>query len=1241
MYNVIEVCLVGVNMINKKNLGLVLGLVLSLYTISPAIAQEEVVAEDAATEQETTLKEESEVKVDRETPEKVTELINKKDYEAALPLIDAYIASKPKKYQGYKLRGDVYYALRRYDLAVQDYQKAVDIKTDNDKLATGTKVLSAVVLGADKQEQYQNPELGLLYARLMYAQKAVNSNMYEVSLKKALEYNSHQYLPTPKKEEISKINCPQKYGKIFNPQGVDADISAIIDDIEKKHFSEAVYKLPKLTSECPNYYLGQYLTGVVMVGMEQEQEAINAFHNALKLNPKDFESYASLGLLYYEKAEKTFNKDYVQKSIDNFNKAIALNPNCHTYYFYLGLNQLELGNYDIAVGNFKKSLSIKNNDYNSMYYKSIAQYLQKDYYGVISETTNMLYRRVSNYNSVLYLRALAYYKMKDTESAIADIEKIHQSLNDIYNIDVKPLTPKEQVLDTYLYYLQSRISRDNGMGAKSDLQKAYKNPVIALLDTRKNDFEHANFKLTNSDIEKQYEYLVTTFDDLGVGFEYLNPDYKIVAKSKTSPAQTSEKVAVNSQEEQKVQGEEKTQEPEVDKLPQANEMPQQQEISQKVEEQPGQQSESEVEESLAEDVETVQANDEDDMVKKLSEFVAAEKKFAQESQEEIAEKTLLAEENSPVTVFDPDTLIFASDNEQKEELPVAEKKEITENLTTENSKVEEEKPQLREDSDTQEVVQSENLEEPELVKQAEQKVEEVIQSEQTQSTELVEQAAQVEKAEQVEKQIEKVEQQLEEVMQTEQATQAVQDVLTDAENVLQTKETPIENKKINLPIKEKYANVDLSEFEVKTKKTPDVKEEDEVIFLEPESLFKKKEKEVQERLNNLTLVPASNVQPKDEKLALPATSSKQTVDVNITKISDEPVNVDEVSISEQSENHEEPALIEPEEINFPEKIVKSVEKASEVVADEAAVDETPTVKNFTKGDLTEKVVNEIETKEELVEEKPSEDAISEEPLAEDVKEPVAEEVSEENLAQEIQSEKPEKQKKIKKSKQKDNLIIAVGGNVDDYAVQPEEKVKKEKPKKKNKAKKAEKSDVQTPAIIEDEVQSEQTAESATLQTEEVSEINKEELPGTEQKPELRMPENQTVSETTQSVEEKELQQEPTVKKEVAVTPNVGKSEVEETEPEQPQETKVEEEKDVVTESEQPQVTKVEEEKEVTTELEQPQVSDVEEENEVAESEEVEDEQAQVQQKPKKISFWKRLFSRKKPAQTPEVEPVAE
>ena len=70
------------------------------------------------------------------------------------------------------MRGDAYYALRRYDLAEKDYQTAVDLKAEDDKFITNTKVITAAVLGADKNDQRQNPELGNLYAKLMYAQKA-------------------------------------------------------------------------------------------------------------------------------------------------------------------------------------------------------------------------------------------------------------------------------------------------------------------------------------------------------------------------------------------------------------------------------------------------------------------------------------------------------------------------------------------------------------------------------------------------------------------------------------------------------------------------------------------------------------------------------------------------------------------------------------------------------------------------------------------------------------------------------------------------------------------------------------------------------------------------------------------------------------------------------------------------------------------------------------------------------------
>lgn len=1105
MYNVNERCfLVGVNMQNKKNLGLILGLVLSLYTIYPAYAQEDTVVIEQESSQEI-----SEVKVDKETPEKVLELINKKDFEAALPLLNAYIAAKPKKYQGYKLRGEVYYALRQYDLAVQDFQKAVDIKTDNDKLATGTKVLSAVVLGADKQEQYQNPELGVLYAQLMYAQKAVNNNLYEVSYKKALEYNSHQYLPTPKKEDISKINCPQKYGKTFNPKGVDADIASIIEDIEKGHFSEAAYKLPKLTAEYPNYYLGQYLTGVVMHGMEQEQEAVTAFNNALKLNPNDFESYASLGLLYYEEAAKTFNKEYAQKSIDNFKKAITLNPNCHTYYFYLGLNQLELGKYDIAVENFKKALSIKNNDYNSMYYKSIAQYLQKDYYGTISETTNMLYRRVSNYNSVLYLRALAYYKLKNEEAAFADIEKIHQNLNDIYNIDIKPLTPKEQVLNCYLYYLQSRITRDNGMGAKSDLQKAYKNPVIALLDTRKNDFEHANFKLTNSDIENQYEYLVTTFDDLGVDFEYLNPDYKIIAKKQNIPSETPEKIAVNTQEPQKVQEEvsnEKLQQEETETLTSEPE------ITQQVPE-----SEKEVA-TVAEETPIVSEE-------KVEEIILPEREIEQVLKSEETQEKPLQEnaENSPVTVYDPYTLIFASDNEQKEEVPVSEKKEIAEEVSdTENSEIQKAEPQEIPESSAK----SEETEESEVSK-----------------VEQTENVPQIRQAEQI---------------------QAVEDtVTTEIKKEPAPENIPVEDKKTQAPVKEKFANVNLAEFEVKTKKLPEFKEEDEVIFLEPDSLFKKQEQKVQESLNNLSLVPATNVQPKDEKLALPSSPAKDAeklVDINITKESN--------SLNPQKETVEpqqDIALIEPEEINFPQKTEDKVSAITEPNTEESH--EVPTIREFSNDDLSEKFVNNIETKDKSKEEELSETTVQDAQASENIETEVDETLAEIS-EQEIAPEKPEKKKKTKKSKQKDNLIIAVGGDMEDYAAPPEKKAKVKKEKSKKKVKK-ENEVIETPSEVE-EILTEQQPEIVETKQEETK-FEELETPISE--------ETVATEEATADVENS-AQVEPDVKVELN--------------------TEVKQTEKIVEENNNPEI-----------------------------------------QKPKKISFWKRIFSRKKPAQVSEIEVIEE
>ena len=527
-------------------------MMMGTYTIS----QNSVYAED--TTSETT--EVSVIKGNKDAFEMAENLIAKKNYQESLKYLDAYISSKPKKYEAYKLRGDAYYALRRYNLAEKDYQTAIDLKTDDDKFVTGTKVLSAVVLGADKQEQLQNPELGNLYAKLMYAQKAQNKTSYESSYAKAVELNSHIYLPQPKKDEISQINCPQKYGKVFNPQGDDKFLYDAINDIENGNYRDSVFKSQYLITNYPDYYLGYYLNGVALAGMEQDEEAIVAFNNALKKNPYDFESLASLGQLYYAQAEKTFSVDDAKKSTEYFSQALKLNPNCNSYYFYIGLNDLLQGKVSSAIENFDSAIKLKSNDYNSQYYKIIAQYINGDYSSVISGAGKLLYRRVSNYNSVMYLKALAEYKQGQNDLALEDLEKIYNSTTDIYNSDVRYVSNKEKTLLGYCYYLKALILAQNGMGTKSDMAEAYSNPIIAqlaatekMLNAYKPEFvngkvsledykkfnnaynsavgllKQSNIVITPEDIDTQYDYIRTTFDDLGVTFVYKNPNYKISA----------------------------------------------------------------------------------------------------------------------------------------------------------------------------------------------------------------------------------------------------------------------------------------------------------------------------------------------------------------------------------------------------------------------------------------------------------------------------------------------------------------------------------------------------------------------------------------------------------------------------------------------------------------------------------------------------------------------------------------
>ncbi len=1314
----------------KGKIGLLLtGLVLSLCTVTafePAYSQDEVQANQEVNQDE--------IKFKRDTLDIAVEFMKNKDFNAALPHLNAYIEAKPKKYQGYKLRGEAYYALRKYDLAVADFQKAVDIKADNDKFATGTKVISAVVLGADRQDQYQNPELGELYGELMYAQKAVNDNMYEVSYKKAMEYNSHQYLPAPKKEEISKINCPQKYGKTFNAQGVDADISAVVEDIEKSKFSEAVYTIPKITSEYPNYYLGHYLTGVVMSGLEQDEEAVSAFNRAISLNPNDFESYASLGLLYYREAEKTFDSNLAAKSVENFQKALKDNPNCNTYYYYIGLNEMLENKYDAAISNFKKAINLKNNDYNSKYYKAVAQYLNKDYKGSIEEATNLLFRRVSNYNSVLYLRALSYYKLKNYEAAIADIEKVHHNMDDIYNLDIKKFTQKEMILETYLYYLQSKISRDNGLGAKSDLLKAYKNPIIALLDTRSKDFEHANYKLTSFDIDNQYDLLRTTFDDLGLDFVYLNPDYKVVRK--TLP--TNEPVA-NKQDETKLAVEnsatvalkneqilptdeitvpsqvlvekpvmvepEKSHQQEdnktvcevteqTDKLAEIVEQKAEEvseEIPQKVEKpaievvkeevltqtetsskttenQVKTQTDKTVEENIAKESRkpvVVDSPTDIEQDKKTVEEDKTEVKEPVEKKEEIKdknpetsplnnEKSETKSGNPAIMVYDADTLIFApvetpksaqqydSYNARIRELMMADsgvklpssdtEKDVS--LNSKTSDLVEEKEQTVEEklnSIKEAVTQSEKpviteiTETNRIQEVSEPAVDEVKQEEKPLKEEnaLVEPETQTEistnTVEENQKAAETVEvtssSKVADTVPTQENSPQIEQVEENAQQAVKknyVEDVSKTSKSLKVPVNEKFANVNLDEFDVKNLKTPEVHAGEEVIFLdtEKESFIERTERQVNENMAKLAQMQELG-KKNDKELVKSEIQPTDSVAVNITP------DTHNITSITQKITTPEPTLIDVADVEIP----KTEEEKSENIA-KAETTDTQKVLPEIRGAEVSEVAQKVQQEEDAPKVTAPEIQVNE-AVSAVVDETVTDTAEDSTVQEPVQT----KSKKTKNKKNEENLILAVGENQKDYVQKPE-KTKKIKKKKQEK--------------IEEVVQNENTKEEDFLtpsdtQTYENSTVEK--IPATvetvEKEAKTSAKENvtevvkpdQTAQLTEKTDEEASVNQEvkPVKKEKKEKISKKQKAETVESTVTEPQNTVEEVKNEVAEDKSKPEIV-TEEKKEKVSAPKQDEEAQVKEENN-----KVEEESKKVE-KPKKQSFFKRLFSRKKNVQ---------
>jgi tetratricopeptide (TPR) repeat protein len=129
--------------------------------------------------------------------------------------------------------------------------------------------------------------------------------------------------------------------------------------------------------------------GNLLDDMGRREEAVDAFKNAIKANPKDALAYNDLGSVYFklnlvddaikafEKAKEIdpncafaynnlgsfyFNSGRYEKALELFEKAIKLNPKFYLAYINLGLVHNKLRNYSEAVNAYKRAIELNPNN---------------------------------------------------------------------------------------------------------------------------------------------------------------------------------------------------------------------------------------------------------------------------------------------------------------------------------------------------------------------------------------------------------------------------------------------------------------------------------------------------------------------------------------------------------------------------------------------------------------------------------------------------------------------------------------------------------------------------------------------------------------------------------------------------------------------------------------------------------------------------------------------------------------
>ncbi|MCD6170215.1 MAG: tetratricopeptide repeat protein [Candidatus Latescibacteria bacterium] len=304
--------------------------------------------------------------------------LNQGEYDEAMRQFQIAVAEEPNNPDAYMALGKIYVYKHQYEMACQQFDKAIEICPEKLQQMKGQSSYFETVyynagIGLIKQEKWEealnrfkiaariNPDSAPAYNNIVYICGKLNQEeaMLEAYQKARQidpnnpkpQFNLALYLMTQKHQYDRAAQLLEEV-RTLAPQSKDIHrLLGICYSNQKEYIKaeQAFQKAAELDSTNKDVFFN---LGIVLIEQGEYQRALAPLKRAAQLDPEDTEALFNIGIVYI------MLKDY-QKAIDAFTKVIRLQPNNADAYSQRGEAERELGLKRQAYEDFKRAMELK------------------------------------------------------------------------------------------------------------------------------------------------------------------------------------------------------------------------------------------------------------------------------------------------------------------------------------------------------------------------------------------------------------------------------------------------------------------------------------------------------------------------------------------------------------------------------------------------------------------------------------------------------------------------------------------------------------------------------------------------------------------------------------------------------------------------------------------------------------------------------------------------------------------